>query len=99
MGEANVQHALEKLVRTIDANRIPYPIVGATAAPQRLIDLANVLEFMRVLKLPAKPAADLNPYVREKYLEIWQAAQNQDGEPRFPVTNCRSARNASSISA
>jgi hypothetical protein len=184
MGEAKVQHALEKLVRTLDANRIPYAIVGAMAlnefgyeritvdvdvlltpeglrafktsnlgrgyvekfagsrgmrdtengvdidvvltgsypgdgrpkpvvfpdpeataqrgariallplstlielklasgmtAPHRLKDLADVLELIRVLKLPAERAADLNPYVRGKYLELWQAAQNQDPEP------------------
>ena len=31
MGEADVQKALEKLVRTLDAHRIPYAIIGAMA--------------------------------------------------------------------
>ncbi len=31
MGEADVQKALEKLVQTLDANRIPYAIIGAMA--------------------------------------------------------------------
>jgi len=31
-------------------------------------------------KLPAELADDLNPYVRDKYLELWRAAQVQDRE-------------------
>ena len=42
-------------------------------------DLADVLELIRVLKLPAERADDLNPYVREKYLDLWRP-QNQDPE-------------------
>lgn len=183
MGEANVQKALEKLVRTLDAQRIPYAIVGAMAlnefgyervtvdvdvlltpqglaafkaatlgrgyvekfagsrglrdpehgvdidvvltgsypgdgqpkpvafpnpettaergariallplptlielklasgmtAPHRLKDLADVLELIRILKLSGELAGDLNPYVREKFLELWRAAQVQDPE-------------------
>lgn len=56
-------------------------LASGMTAPHRLKDLADVLELIRVLKLPAERAADLNPYVREKYMELWQAAQNQDPEP------------------
>lgn len=44
-------------------------------APHRLKDLADVLEVIRALRLPEGLAADLNPYVRQKYLELWHAAQ------------------------
>ena len=60
---------------------IELKLASGMTAPHRLKDLADVLELIRVLKLPAERAADLNPYVREKYMELWQAAQNQDPEP------------------
>jgi hypothetical protein len=183
MGEADVQKALEKLVRTLDAHRIPYAIIGALAlnelgyqrvtvdvdvlltaeglaafkaatlgrgyvekfpgsrglrdpefgvdidvvlagaypgdgqpkpvafpdpstaaaqgariallplstiielklasgmtAPHRLKDLADVLEVIRALRLPVDFSAGLNPYVQEKYVELWRAAQGHDPE-------------------
>jgi hypothetical protein len=47
---------------------------GMTAA-HRLRDLADVQELIRVLKLPADFADKLNPYVREKFLELWRAIE------------------------
>jgi hypothetical protein len=44
-------------------------------APHRLRDLADVLELVRMLRLPAALAGKLASFVRDKYLEIWQAAQ------------------------
>jgi len=49
-------------------------------APHRLEGLADVLEFVRAAKLPADLAASLDPYVREKYMELWRAAQIEDPE-------------------
>jgi hypothetical protein len=49
-------------------------------APHRLRDLADVLELIRILRLPAEWALQLNPYVREKYGELWRAAQIQESE-------------------
>ena len=49
-------------------------------APHRLKDLADVLELVRAAKLPVELAASLNPYVREKYEELWRAAQIEDPE-------------------
>jgi hypothetical protein len=62
------------------ANLVELKLASGMTAPHRLRDLADVLELIRVLKLPAERADDLNPYVREKYLELWRAAQNQDRE-------------------
>ena len=45
-----------------------------------LKDLADVLELVRAAKLPADLSANLNPYVRDKYLELWRAAQGEDPE-------------------
>jgi hypothetical protein len=46
----------------------------------RLKDLADVLEVVRILKLPAELAEELHPWVREKYRELWRAAQVEDRE-------------------
>lgn len=55
-------------------------LASGMTAPHRLKDLADVLELIRAAELPAELADDLNPYVRDKYLELWRAAQVQDRE-------------------
>ncbi len=47
---------------------------GMTAA-HRLQDLADVIQLIRVNSLPQDYSSQLNPFVREKYNELWQAAQ------------------------
>jgi hypothetical protein len=59
---------------------IELKLASGMTAPQRLKDLADVLELVRAAKLPADLAANLDPYVREKYLELWRAAQIEDPE-------------------
>ena len=39
----------------------------------RLRDLADVQELIRVLVLPREFAQQLNPFVRAKFEELWQA--------------------------
>lgn len=53
-------------------------LASGMTAPHRLKDLADVLEVIRILQLPRDLAADLHPYVRERFLELWQAAQTRD---------------------
>ena len=55
-------------------------LASGLSAPHRLKDLADVLELVRAAKLPADLAATLDPSVRDKYLELWRAAQIQDPE-------------------
>lgn len=43
----------------------------------RLRDLADVQELIRTLRLSADYAEQLNPYVRDKYTELWSAVQGQ----------------------
>jgi hypothetical protein len=50
-------------------------LASGMTAPHRLRDLADVLELVRILELPADLADHLAPFVRDKYQEIWQAAQ------------------------
>lgn len=54
---------------------IELKLASGISAPHRLKDLADVLEVIRALRLPDDFSARLNPYVREKYLELWRAAQ------------------------
>jgi hypothetical protein len=50
-------------------------LASGISAPHRLKDLADVLELVRALALPRELAAELDPSVRAKYDELWQAAQ------------------------
>jgi hypothetical protein len=52
---------------------------GMTAA-HRLRDLADVQELIRIRQLPRDFADQLNPFVRDKYRELWQAVQNHPDE-------------------
>ena len=42
-------------------------------APDRLKDLADVQELIKARGLPAGFAGHLNPYVREKFLELCES--------------------------
>jgi hypothetical protein len=49
---------------------------GMTGAV-RLKDLADVMELIKILSLPADFAAGLNPYVRDKYKELCQQSRKR----------------------
>jgi hypothetical protein len=55
-------------------------LASGMTAPHRLKDLADVLELIKAASLPADLAGQLDPYVREKYAELWRAAQTRDPE-------------------
>jgi hypothetical protein len=57
---------------------IELKLASGMTAPHRLKDLADVVELVRAVHLPEGLAAELDPYVREKYLELWRAAQIED---------------------
>ncbi|HEX4953831.1 MAG TPA: hypothetical protein VF017_10605 [Thermoanaerobaculia bacterium] len=59
---------------------IELKIASGMTAPHRLRDLADVIEVIRINQLPRSLEESLHPYVREKYLELWQAAQQRDEE-------------------
>ena len=50
---------------------------GMTAA-HRLQDMADVIQLIRANQLAANYAERLNPYVGDKYRELWQAAQVEE---------------------
>lgn len=59
---------------------IELKLASGISAPHRLKDLADVLELVRALGLPAELRDALDPSVRAKYDELWQAAQTRDAE-------------------
>lgn len=55
-------------------------LASGMTAPHRLRDLADVQELVRTAALPRELAGELDPYVREKFLELWQAVREHRGE-------------------
>lgn len=47
-------------------------------APHRPRDLDDVIQLVRINRLPLDYAKSLNPYVADKYRELWEAAQIDD---------------------
>jgi len=62
------------------AKLIELKLASGLSAPHRLKDLADVLELIRHLSLPRETADSLDPSVRPKYAELWQAAQAPERE-------------------
>jgi hypothetical protein len=52
---------------------IELKLASVMTAPHRLRDLADVQELIKIRQLGADFAERLNPYVRDKYLELWNA--------------------------
>jgi hypothetical protein len=73
-------------VRGADVALLPLPklvelkLASGISAPHRLRDLADVLELIRLARLPRDLAQALDASVREKYLELWSAAQEAPDE-------------------
>src|ERR1041384_4534374 len=55
---------------------IELKLASGMTAPDRLKDLADVQELIKIKHLTNDFADKLNPYVREKYLELWEAVQS-----------------------
>jgi hypothetical protein len=59
---------------------IELKIASGMSAPHRLRDLADVIELIRVNGLPVDYRERLNAYVRDRFTELWQAAQVSERE-------------------
>jgi len=62
------------------AKLVELKLASGMTAPHRLRDLADVLELIRAAGLPRSFADEIDPFVREKYVELWRAAQAADPE-------------------
>ena len=59
---------------------IELKLASGMTAPHRLKDLADVQELIRIQRLPRSLVPELNAFVRDKYLELWQAVQDHPEE-------------------
>ncbi len=55
-------------------------LASGMTAPHRLQDLADVLRLIRAAGLPRDFTTRIDPYVRQKFDELWLAAQHPDDE-------------------
>ncbi len=71
-------------VHEVHDERVPYvnlssllelKIASGMIAAHRLQDLADAIQLIRVNALPKNYAAQLNPFVRAKFDELWRADQ------------------------
>lgn len=53
-------------------------LASGMVAPHRAKDLVDVQELIKSAKLPRDVSASLDPWVREKFLELWELAQVED---------------------
>lgn len=60
---------------------IELKLASGITNPGRLKDLGDVQELIRALDLPENLADSLNPYVRDKYREMWRAVRENPQEP------------------
>jgi hypothetical protein len=52
---------------------IELKLASGMTAPDRLRDLADVQELIKIRKLTDQFAGQLHPYVRDKYMQLWNA--------------------------
>ncbi len=62
------------------ARLVEMKLASGMTAPHRLHDLADVLRLIREAGIPRDFSRQLDPYVREKFLELWLAAQHPDDD-------------------
>ncbi len=55
-------------------------LASGMTAPHRLQDLADVLRLIRAADLPHDFVAQLDPYVRDKFEELWLASRHPEDD-------------------
>ena len=55
-------------------------LASGMTAPHRLQDLADVLRLIRAADLPRDFGARMNPYVRDKFEELWLASRHPEDD-------------------
>jgi hypothetical protein len=53
-------------------------LASGMTAPHRMQDLTDILRLIHVTRLARDFSEQLDPYVRDKFLELWQLAQHSD---------------------
>ncbi|MCO6454567.1 MAG: hypothetical protein J5I93_04545 [Pirellulaceae bacterium] len=62
------------------ATLLELELASGMTAPHRPRDLDDVIQLIRANGLPRTYAERLDPYVRAKFEELWDAAQYRDEE-------------------
>lgn len=63
-------------IKTLDLEKlIELKLASGMTAPDRLKDLADVQELIKIKNLDARFAENLNPFVREKFVELARAVE------------------------
>jgi len=60
------------------AKLIELKLASGMSNPNRAKDLVDVMETVRALRLPESFGEGLSPYVRDKFLELWNVVQQPD---------------------
>jgi hypothetical protein len=60
------------------ARLLELKLASGMSAPHRLQDLADVQRLVAVLRLPRETSESLDPYVRERFDDLWASAQHED---------------------
>jgi len=64
-------------IKFLDLQRlVELKLASGMTHPRRKRDLVDVEELIDALKIPREFADDLNPYVRDAYLDLWQTVQD-----------------------
>jgi hypothetical protein len=76
------------------SNLIELKLASGMTQPDRIKDLGDVQQLIQILNLSAEFSGQLNPYVRDKFMEMWQS-----GKKRYvaAMRNRRTASGAASI--
>jgi hypothetical protein len=75
-GEAAVAGEKYRIVSL--ARLVEMKLASGMTAPHRLQDLADVLRLIRSAQVPRDFTAQLDPYVRDKFEELWLASQHPE---------------------
>jgi hypothetical protein len=59
---------------------IELKLASGMTAPHRMQDLTDVMRLIHHDRIPRDFAAQLDPFVREKFTELWQIAQHPDDD-------------------
>lgn len=73
--EAGQKYRVLSLSRMIELK-----LASGMSAPHRARDLVDVQELIHRTRIPRAFAEDLDPYVRAKFIELWELAQHEDDD-------------------
>jgi hypothetical protein len=80
--DPNMASTVKDGIRLLTLPRlVELKLASGMTNPGRVKDLGDAQELMRALALPEDFAEDLNPFVRDKYRELWAALHNAPPGP------------------